>query len=857
MREFLLAWPARGACFLRKHPALFAAILATGMVLGIYVAMGIWPFGQRTVITGDLNGQYIPYFAHYQRFFQGEAGFFYGFDKSMGGPLVALFAYYVASPLNLLYLLVPVQWFAALAAFLFGLKVVFAASFMSLFLHHKFPKLGLLGVVPALGYAFSAYVFVYAQNIMWHDVLFLLPLVCLALERMLKGKGLLLYSVALALMTAANFYIAFMACIFLVFYVLCYFVLQKPQDRKIIQNSVRFIGGSLLGAGLVAVLLAPTVFNLNSSKGELLGYSFSGETQFALWSLPERLAFHNFEWPQVIDGDPFLYCGLVLPLLALCFFISPAIRARAKLCAGAVLAVLVLSFWIKGLDTVWHGLAEPVWFLYRYSWIFVFVLAMLSAAALAYGAVGKKTLVLTALGMAGIFLLLGPVSQTAGMIKLALSALGVLGYGVVLWFCQNGKKENLRNVAATGLILVVCAELSLSGFLISRKFEPYPLQTYQNFIDQVGGVMHTQQEENLQYRVEKNFYRTMNDPMLLDYHGISHFGSTQDNASTDTLWNLGYRGNGSYLYGSTAFSDSVLALTRLLADDSRAVPAHWEENEETEVGTLYENPYVMPLLFTVPPIDTGEELVQWENSFSYQNELYRILTGGHEEPLLQEVEQVQRQLEGVELDGLLGQLPAGGEYVLNAQEAGYYYALAVSEIPYMDVDWLLNGEVAGKVFSADQNGVLNLGYHEPGDEIRLGFGQGGDLVVSEIYFACLPQEAMAELAQQAEENSGDFSIEDGHVTGTVQAVSGREMLFTSIPYDVGWQATVNGQEVEPGAVLGSFLAVPLQQGENAVVLAYHPPGLALGAGLSVVSLLIFCVLFALGYWRQRKQIQST
>ncbi len=852
MRSILAKKTRWGISFFHRHPVVFSSLLATGMVLCVYIALGVWPFGEGTVITGDLNAQYIPYFSHYQRAFAGDAGFFYGFDKSLGGPLAALFAYYVASPLNVLYLLVPVSAFAALAGFLFAVKVVLAASSMALFLHKKFPSLGLLGAVPALGYAFSAYIFVYAQNIMWHDVLVLLPLVCLALDRLLCGRGYLRYSALLALMIWANFYIAYMACLFLVLYVVLSFVIQRLKKDVLLRSSLRFAGASVLGAGLAGVLLVPTVLNLSGSKGVGTEYAFSLETQFPLWSLPEKLAFNNFQWVDVIDGQPLLYCGLVLPLLALCFFVSRAIKLRMKVCAGIALLVLIGSFWIEGLDQIWHGFAEPVWFFYRYSWLFCFVLAILAAAALASGAVTKRTLAVSAGVLAFVFLALAPVSQTAGTTKLVLSAVAVVGYAVLLWLYATGKTVPIKQLASGAIVLAICAELSLSGVLISRKFEPYPLQTYETFVNDVGGVMHAAQEENEQYRVEKNFYRTLNDTMLLDYHGVSHFGSTQDSTSTDTLWNLGYRGNGSYLYGSTAFSDGVLGIHTLLSNGERAVPSHWLQTEQTAVGTLYENPYALPMLFTVPQGDVQTELEQWQDSFAFQNELYRFLTA-QEEPLLQQVEQVQREQNGQVLEGLAGAHPSGAEYVVQAESAGYYYALAVSDTPYADLPLQINDEVVGKVFTADQNGVINLGYYEVGETFSFGFVQNGvDLALSDMYVAYLPSEALETLVQEVAENSGQFLVEDGAVNGTITAQAGRETLFMSIPYDDGWRAWVNGQEVQPTAVLGGFMAVPLAEGENEVRVMYEAPGLGLGFAVSAASLVVFCLLLMFAVYRKRK-----
>ncbi|MDL2252536.1 YfhO family protein [Ruminococcaceae bacterium OttesenSCG-928-I18] len=837
----------------RRHPALAAALLAAAMMLLCYLLLGIWPFGGATVLTGDLNMQYVPYFSHFQRFFAGDAGFAYGFDKSLGGGLLGLFAYYVSSPLNLLYLSFPVRLFPVVSGFLLLLKVVLASSFMALFLAKKFPGLGLLGLVPALGYGFSAFVFVYAQNIMWHDVLLLMPLLCLGVDRLLTGGGNLPYAGVLALCIFVNFYIAYMACLYLVLYFAASLAMQPAAQRKVRRSVLSFAGGSLLGGGLSAALLLPALFNLSGSKGDLLAFDFSFETKFPLWQLPEKLAFNSFLWEDVIDGLPLLYCGLLLPLLALCFFLSRKVALRAKLLAGGVLTVLILSFWVGGFDTFWHGLKEPVWFPYRYSWLFCFTLALLATAALARGAVGKKEALLSGGALAVVFLLLSLLSA-AGTVKLLASAAGVAGFAVLLWAYQKRAPGTGRKVLAGVVLGAVCLELVLNAVLITRKFENYPLADYQDFVDRVGGVL--QPAGQAGGRVEKNFYRTLNDPMLLDYDGVSHFGSTQDNAATDTLWNLGYRGNGSYLYGSTAFADSVLGLRTLLSDGGRPVPAHWRAAGQTEGGTLYENPYALPLFFTLPVGGErqGEgEAPLWEDSFAYQNELYNRL--GAEGPLFEQVADVRLVTGEQESTGLTGTLPPGAEYLLRAEGEGYYYALPVAANPLYDLGVLLDGKPCGQGFTADQNGVYNLGYLEAGQQVRLGWDNEAPIEMNAIYFACLPAQKLEALADTARESGGEFTREDGRVWGTVQAQEG-QVLFASIPYDEDWRAVVNGKESEPFRLAGGFLGLPLEEGENEIELRYSPGGAAAGWVVTAVSAVLFAGLLVRGLTRRRRQNES-
>ncbi len=55
-----------------------------------------------------------------------------------------------------------------------------------------------------------------------------------------------------------------------------------------------------------------------------------------------------------------------------------------------------------------------------------------------------------------------------------------------------------------------------------------------------------------------------------------------------------------------------------------------------------------------------------------------------------------------------------------------------------------------------------------------------------------------------------------------------KMLFFSIPYTEGWSATVNGETVEVEKANVGFMAIPITEGENHVVLKYRTPWLTSG-----------------------------
>jgi len=66
------------------------------------------------------------------------------------------------------------------------------------------------------------------------------------------------------------------------------------------------------------------------------------------------------------------------------------------------------------------------------------------------------------------------------------------------------------------------------------------------------------------YRIEKTFIYNMNDSMLFDYAGITHFSSTQKNPIKAFLEKLGFRKYYDYWVfygsGSTVWADSLLGV---------------------------------------------------------------------------------------------------------------------------------------------------------------------------------------------------------------------------------------------------------------------------------------------------------
>jgi hypothetical protein len=77
---------------------------------------------------------------------------------------------------------------------------------------------------------------------------------------------------------------------------------------------------------------------------------------------------------------------------------------------------------------------------------------------------------------------------------------------------------------------------------------------------------------------------------------------------------------------------------------------------------------------------------------------------------------------------------------------------------------------------------------------------------------------------------------DTLVRGNITTEGG--LLYTSIPHMNRWRIFVNGEEREVTSIAGAMLGVLLEAGEHEIEFRYHNRYLHMGAGISLVSLLL-------------------
>ncbi|HIZ55978.1 MAG TPA: YfhO family protein, partial [Firmicutes bacterium] len=615
------------------------------LMLAVYIRLGIYPFGSHSLLTSDMSSQYAAFFSAYRRTILEEGGnFLYSFQKSLGGNMLGLFAYYLASPLNVLLLLFPPDSLTEGILCLTLLKLGLSSVSFAYFLRRTFCSRPIHTLLFSWMYALCSYNIVYQQNLMWLDGVIFLPIVIWGLEKIIRGERGCLYSAVLALTLISNYYIGYMICIFCILYFIYRVLLNGKQQNGLRKQMTAFIGHSALSGGISAFLLLPTFADLLISKASEPGTAAHG-LKFMPWDLFSKLYIGAFDYTDMQYGLPNIYCGVLAAILLLFYFFNRRILRREKLFSAGLLAVLIISMSADTINRIWHGMQEPIWFPYRYSFILSFLVLCLAYRALVHMEAVEP---LPLFGVLSLWVIAGVLAGekrfiSQGQVGITLLFASVYLLILTLYFYSR------QHVIIYILTFLVCTELT-GNALLSLGRLPYDERAeYSDFIERVGPAVdqYAADGSNTFYRMEKQFRLTKNDPMLLGYPGILHFSSTHQTNVTELARKLGIASSTHNktmvaYQGSTPVTDMVFGIRYLFSEEP--VPGY-QPIEEKNGYTVYQNPYALPLGFMVPELP--EDLTLDKAYFAHnQQELVRLLTGKKLKLLYRQPE-VQKVAEGV------------------------------------------------------------------------------------------------------------------------------------------------------------------------------------------------------------------
>ncbi len=177
-------------CFggvLRSSDSYLAAFFIPVILMVVIFALkGIYPFGTECFLRTDLYHQYAPFFSEFHQKLKEGGSLLYSWNMGMGVNFTALYAYYLASPLNWLLILCPKAYIIEFMTAMIVLKTGLCGLTFTWYLrkHSRPERFG--ACYFGIFYAMSGYMAAYSWNIMWLDCILLFPVILYGLEQLVN-----------------------------------------------------------------------------------------------------------------------------------------------------------------------------------------------------------------------------------------------------------------------------------------------------------------------------------------------------------------------------------------------------------------------------------------------------------------------------------------------------------------------------------------------------------------------------------------------------------------------------------------------------------------------------------------------
>ena len=161
---------------------------------------------------------------------------------------------------------------------------------------------------------------------------------------------------------------------------------------------------------------------------------------------------------------------------------------------------------------------------------------------------------------------------------------------------------------------------------------------------------------------------------------------------------------------------------------------------------------------------------------------------------------------------------------------------------------------AGQFFVGDDYSIMNLGHFRQNEDIRIRVTIANDYHEAywcDTLFYSFDKDAFVKSAERIQGKTAEITdMTNTSVTMTCTAEEEDSCLFTTIPYEPGWNVTVNGAPVAVSKCADALMTVPLRKGQNEVKMVFDPDyykiGKAMTAGGVIIILLIFLFEFKNG-----------
>lgn len=836
--------------FTKLQIYLLSFLVPMAAMLACMIGFEVQPFGGNSFMIVDALHQYMPFFTVLYDKLKGGQSLFYSFRSGLGINFLALFSYYLSSPLNLLILLFKKDHLNMALSLLMAVKIALSGLSAAIYFGEKYKKSSGILLVVSMTYALNSYMVGYSWNIMWLDAIMIFPIVLLGIERLIEKKDGRLYGIALFYALYCNYYIAFMICIFAVFWFLLY---QFSSVRQFIRRGFSFAGYSLLAAGMAAVVLLPAYLGIKqTASGEdmsIPGHSFLTtftdliNRQFAL---ANPISHDNF------DGNANLYFGIFSLLMLGIYFFNRKISLEKKVRILGLYLFLMLSCNEEILNFIWHGFHNQYGIPNRFSFMMGFLLLYMMMESLDnQEGIEMWHCLMSAVLIGGLIWVSrsgagDPLDDKTYLMCLIL----LIFYALVLSLFSSHKMRQFQRMILLIFSIVAIGEMCVTSILGFDAIGQIRVAKFFTGIQDMDTATEDLANGDF-FRGEMAEARLVDESTMYPINGVGLFGSTAKHDMVKIMDSLGYyTGCNEYLYkGDCALTNFLLDVKYQYYRDMDQKTPEFQYKASYGDFDVYENPVQDMSPGYLMNLSVDDWFYRSAYPFRVLNDLCQ--TAWNSAPVFHMIQIKDPVSNGVSL-----RKTNDGEYHFtldNVEEDNITFTIPVQEYApelYLHYDGSqvaqaeiqINGEML--LCGDEDSKIICLGQVQKGSNVTVimklkGEHQEGTVRLS---MASLVQERFEHLIEKV--SASRFIVtkhSENHMEGRITA-DREQYLFFSIPYDEGWSVKVDGKNQETHKIGNAFLSVIIPAGEHEITLHYISPGFSTGWKLSLISLLIFIVL---------------
>lgn len=855
----------------KVNTALLSGLIVAAIYLLVLIVRQIAPFGDSTWLMFDMKRQYVDYYSYLRTIWSGDNNVFYSFATALGSGMLGFETYYLTSPFLLLVVLFPQDMIPVAVSVIIGIKLVIAAVIMCLFLEHfkGFKDLEVndnpwVILLISVSWGLNGFLVAHSMNMMWTDVIIMLPLIIWALEHLLREKKILPYVLCLAAMLYLNYYITYQVLLFTALWTLLRLYITK--DSHPFRQIGRVALSTILAALLDAVVLVPTALELVNSPKDItkLGLEASGKN-LIIRDVLSKLPSLSYDYIESRFGEPQIFIGVLFLIVGIMFFADSRRSKRERIGYGIMLLIFLASFCRDILNLIWHAGMEPSGHPYRQAFMCVFVMLICCYEFLQdffadvdkdYPLITKKNY-LIALGLAFVLLSVmfyevlrlryDHISRLTQVVNVAL----LLVYTAIILLVILSMEKEKKRISHILLALLVCMQLTdLAANTVYihywQSLNASSMAEYRATVDKMKEASDWIKENDSSfYRVENLNPREQNDGMQYNYKGVTHYSSAGMIYVRYFLQRMGFNDDTLYThYGhdNTVTSDSILGIKYLMTDGTYAAHDDYELVKEGDVE-VYANPYALPVAVGVNDYDLSDissdfglvsndaemEHLKGMNPFELQEDIYSRLTG-YKEDIFKDVN-ITKTTE-----------------IIDGDPTDIYSIVpSVDGTVYVYVDGLMGQSRSMAVYANDEfvSGygnesclkVLNLGHRNKGETFTVKVvGMDDESYLGEGLFVSEDMDALKDAYKRAVSGGIDIDMKSSsHLSFKTAEADG---VFLTVPAEVGWHVKVDGKEIKPLTVYDSLMYIPTgEKVVHEVDMYFIPDGIIAGLVISLIAIL--------------------